>query len=425
MAANIREVYFTYLINFISKDLYQATSGGSTLKVLYITPFVPYEGIPHAGGYFLYKYLDELHERGITIHMLAPKSMENHKALKKVPEWINLRLADIPNKTATYKALKLIKLINDPLNQLDYTIVNELLKEGYLDQFDLIDLQYSPTLPLINVIKQKTNAPIICLEHDVYTQYVKRTVQEKGLSQRKIMAILGSMRVQGKERQYLNLCDQVYTFSEKDKKILLDMGVTSPIDTFSPALELPQEATIVKENTDCLFVGAMDRPENYEGVRWFISDIWDKVRDEIPNAKFIVAGSKPPEWLKELNRDDIEVTGFVEDLDVYYKKAAVFIAPLLSGAGVKFKIVQALAYGLPVVTTDVGAEGINENNEHFFAKVTDVPGEIAAEVIRLLKNADYRETVGKRARQLALEKYDFEEKTINKAFNMYNQLISK
>jgi glycosyltransferase involved in cell wall biosynthesis len=395
------------------------------LRVLYITPFVPYEGIPHAGGYFLYKYLDELHKRGISIHMLAPNSKENQESLKKIPEWINLRLSAIPDKTITYKVLKLFKLMNDPLNQLDNTIVNELLTEGYLEQFDLIDLQYSPTLPLIKVLKQKTNAPIICLEHDVYTQYVKRTVQDKGWSQRKIMALLGSIRVQGKERQYLNLCNQVYTFSEKDKKILMDMGVTSPIDTFSPALELPQDATNVKENTDCLFVGAMDRPENFEGIRWFISDIWDKVRNEIPNAKFIVAGSKPPEWLKELNREDIEVTGFVEDLDVYYKKAAVFIAPLLSGAGVKFKIVQALAYGLPVVTTEVGAEGINENNEDFFAKVTEDPGEISTEVIRLLKNADYRETVGKRARQLAFDKYDFEEKTINKAFNMYNQLISK
>jgi glycosyltransferase involved in cell wall biosynthesis len=397
-------------------------SGGYSLKVLYITPFVPYEGIPHAGGYFLHKYLDELNKRGIAIHMLAPNSKENEEALKKVPEWINLRIAAIPDKTITYKVLKLFKLVNDPLNQLDITIVNELQTEGYLNQFDLIDLQYSPTLPLINVIKQKTDAPIICLEHDVYTQYVKRTVQEKGLSQRKIMAKLGSLRVEKKEREYLNLCDQVYTFSEKDKRILLDMGVTSPIDTFSPALELPQEAVTVKENTDCLFVGAMDRPENYEGVRWFISEIWDKIRHEIPDAKFIIAGSKPPEWLKVINRDDIEVTGFVENLDVYYKKAAVFIAPLLSGAGVKFKIVQALAYGLPVVTTEVGAEGINESNEEFFAKVTENPAEIAAEVIRLLKNDSYRESIGLKARKLALEKYDFQEMTIKKAFDKYNQL---
>jgi glycosyltransferase involved in cell wall biosynthesis len=395
------------------------------LKVLYITPFVPYEGIPHAGGYFLYKYLEALHKRGISINMLAPNSKENEEAVKKVPEWINLRLAAIPNKTITYKIIKLFKLINDPLNQLDYTIVNQLQTDGYLKQFDLIDLQYSPTLSLIKVIKQRTDAPIICLEHDVYSQYVKRTVQEKGWSQRKVMAKLGSLRVENKEREYLNLCDQVYTFSEKDKRILVEMGVTSPIDTFSPALELPQEATTVKENTDCLFVGAMDRPENYEGVRWFISEVWDKIRNEIPDAKFIVAGSKPPEWLKTLNRNDIVITGFVEDLDVYYKRAAVFIAPLLSGAGVKFKIVQALAYGLPVVTTEIGAEGINENDEEFFAKVTEEPDEIAAEVILLMKNASYRETIGKKARNLALAKYDFQDKTINKAFTKYNELTIK
>jgi glycosyltransferase involved in cell wall biosynthesis len=399
--------------------------GGNTLKVLYITPFVPYEGIPHAGGYFLFKYLYELHNRGISIHMLAPNSKENQEAIEKVPEWIDLRLAAIPNKTITYKALKLFKLIKDPLNHLDYTMINELTTKGYLEQFDLIDLQYSPTLPLIKVIKRMTDIPIICLEHDVYAQYVKRTVREKGWSTRKIVAVLGAMAVEKKEREYLNLCNQVYTFSEKDRSILIEMGVSSPIDTFSPALELPQAAAVVKENKDCLFVGAMDRPENFEGVRWFISEIWDKVRKEIPDAKFIVAGSKPPEWLKAIDREDIEVTGFVEDLDVYYKKAAVFIAPLLSGAGVKFKIVQALAYGLPVVTTDIGAEGINENDEDIFAKVTENPNGIAAEVVRLLNDANQREAIGSKARTWTLDKYDFQEKTINKALNKYYQLTGK
>jgi glycosyltransferase involved in cell wall biosynthesis len=395
------------------------------LKVLYITPFIPYEGIPHAGGYFLYKYLDELHNRGISIHMLAPNSPENQEAIKKVPDWIHLQLAAIPKKTIPYKVKKLFKLINDPLNQLDHTIIQELLKEGYLQQFDLIDLQYSPTLPLIKIIKQRTNAPIVCLEHDVYTQYVKRTVQDKEFSQRKLMALLGSMRVGKKEREYLNLCDQVFTFSEKDKTILTDMGITTPIDTFSPALELPNDPATVIENTDCLFVGAMDRPENYEGVRWFLSEIWEKVRREIPNAKFIVAGSKPPEWLKKMKREDIEVTGFVEDLDVYYKKAALFIAPLLSGAGVKFKVVQALAYGLPVITTEIGAEGINENNEDIFAKVTPDPSEIAAEIVLLLEDANLRKTIGETARKWALDKYNFQEKTIDKAYKKYKQLAGK
>jgi glycosyltransferase involved in cell wall biosynthesis len=395
------------------------------MKVLFITPFVPYEGIPHAGGYFLYKYLYELHKRQIEIHMLAPNSKENKEAIKKVPEWIHLRLAEIPNKTLQYKIGKVFKLIHDPLNQLDNTMTIELKKDEYLKQFDIIDLQYSPSLPLIKVIKEKTNAPIVCLEHDVYTQYVKRTIKEKGFSQRKLVALLSSLNVQKREKQYLNLCNHVFTFSEKDKKILKEIGVTSPIDTLSPALELPEEAARVGENWDCLFVGAMDRPENYEGVRWFLEKIWWKVIEEIPNAKFIVAGSKPPEWLKNLNRSDVEITGFVEDLDVYYKKAAVFIAPLRSGAGVKFKIVQALAYGLPVITTEVGAEGINENGEDIFAKVTEDPNEIANEIIRLLNDKKRRKNIGLEAREWALEKYNFIGKTVEKALMVYNQLKDK
>lgn len=103
------------------------------MKVLFITPFVPYEGIPHAGGYFLYKYLYELHKRQLEIHMLAPNSKENKESIKKVPEWIHLRLAEIPNKTLQYKIGKVFKLIHDPLNQLDNTMTIELKKTNTLN----------------------------------------------------------------------------------------------------------------------------------------------------------------------------------------------------------------------------------------------------------------------------------------------------
>ena len=105
-----------------------------------------------------------------------------------------------------------------------------------------------------------------------------------------------------------------------------------------------------------MFVGALDRVENGESILWFIKKVWHKIIAEVPEAKLVVVGAHPSQELQALAGKDILITGFVEDLLPYYKEASVFMAPILTGAGVKFKVLQALAFGLPVVTTAVGAD---------------------------------------------------------------------
>lgn len=109
-----------------------------------------------------------------------------------------------------------------------------------------------------------------------------------------------------------------------------------------------------------LFTGVMNYKPNEDAVLWFVDALWERIKKEWPDAEFIIAGMDPSSRIKQLGRlPGIAVTGFVEDIVPFYQKADVFVAPFRLARGVQNKILQALACGLPVITTRLGLEGIN------------------------------------------------------------------
>jgi len=153
----------------------------------------------------------------------------------------------------------------------------------------------------------------------------------------------------------------------------------------------------------------MSRVDNHAAAMWFLDRVWPHVRDAVPDARFVVAGSKPRAELANVMDTSVTVTGWVDDLSVWYRQAAVFVAPLRSGAGLKFKIPQAMLHGLPVVATPIAAEGIVEDSgDDAFAIVTDDPERMARCIIGLLTDEKRARAVGERAKEWALDHYSFE-----------------
>ncbi len=114
-----------------------------------------------------------------------------------------------------------------------------------------------------------------------------------------------------------------------------------------------------KKRTDIMFLGNFDHKPNVDAVLWFSEKIFPVIKEKIPSIKLYVIGANPTDAVIKLSEnEDIAVTGYVNDLTEYFEKARVFIAPLRYGAGIKGKIITALYYGIPVVSTSVGMEGI-------------------------------------------------------------------
>ncbi|MCB1034229.1 MAG: glycosyltransferase [Acidobacteria bacterium] len=105
-------------------------------------------------------------------------------------------------------------------------------------------------------------------------------------------------------------------------------------------------------------VGNMKWLPNIRGIQWFLDEVWPAVRQEFPGVRFYAIGKNPPEELRRREADGVVVTGYVDDVRPYFRRAHVFVVPILEGSGIRIKIIMALAMGKEIISTSVGAEGI-------------------------------------------------------------------
>ncbi len=157
-----------------------------------------------------------------------------------------------------------------------------------------------------------------------------------------------------------------------------------------------------------LFVGAMARDHNRDGIAWFLDNVWEQVLARQPRARLYVVGGGPSEDL--LARADgvrVFVTGFVDDLAAWYQSATVFVSPLLVAGGLLQKVVDAMAMGIPVVATSVCNHGVGAvPGEHLLT--ADAPADFAAAICGLLGDPEARSHIGNAGQQFVRTHYDLE-----------------
>lgn len=155
-----------------------------------------------------------------------------------------------------------------------------------------------------------------------------------------------------------------------------------------------------------LFVGNYQHPPNVEGAQWLAREVWPRVRAARPQARLTLAGRGPTPAIQALANDGIAVPGAVDDLRALYAGASVAVAPIFWGSGVRIKLLEALACGLPVVTTPLAAEGIplQAGESALFAAAPDA---FAAAIVRLLDDSRLRARIGAAGRAVVEQHYDW------------------
>jgi len=152
---------------------------------------------------------------------------------------------------------------------------------------------------------------------------------------------------------------------------------------------------------ELLFVGGFIHPPNEDGICWFVREVWPDVRDAVPDATLTIVGSHASAEVLALERcAGVRVVGYVPDTAPYLDRAAVSIAPLRYGSGMKGKVVEALACGVPVVTTSAGAQGL-EVRAGVDLEVADQPQAFAHAVVALLQNPVLAEAMGLAGQKVA------------------------
>lgn len=205
--------------------------------------------------------------------------------------------------------------------------------------------------------------------------------------------------------------DQVIAVSSQDRSWLLDAAeIPLNIAIIPITVDLEQYQTVFQTGTSShiLHLGTMYWPPNVEGVLWFLQQVWPLIRAKEPPVVFDVVGARPPDEILAIGRADrrVRVHGYVEDLAPILQKAGVMIVPVGAGSGMRVKILEGLARGIPIVTTSMGAEGIDVvSGKHLI--VADTPSAFARGVLRLLDHSEEAARMAEQGRRLIAMEYDY------------------
>jgi sugar transferase (PEP-CTERM/EpsH1 system associated) len=183
-----------------------------------------------------------------------------------------------------------------------------------------------------------------------------------------------------------------------DKVYAVPNGVDA--DFFSPLRARP--SPFEEAGSVVVFTGAMDYRANIDAVRWFVTEVWPQVRVQAPTARFYIVGARPTSEVRALRRADVVVTGRVEDVRPYLQHAAAVVAPIRIARGIQNKVMEGMAMGRVVLTTPMGAEGIEATaGQHLL--VAEDPADFAARTVQVLLGA--HAAIGPAARRLVREHY--------------------
>ncbi len=168
-------------------------------------------------------------------------------------------------------------------------------------------------------------------------------------------------------------------------------------------VEIPDDILISKHETDgvLLFVGKMNYEPNVVAVTWFAERVFPKLLVTYPNLQFQIVGAHPEKRIQRLSdTSNIQVTGFVASIEPYFQRATIVVAPMLTGAGIQNKIIQAMSYSCCVVTTPIGAEGLTISHNEI--AIWGDEEKMVDGIRMLLSNREQRVAMGKAARQYVI-----------------------
>jgi len=246
-------------------------------------------------------------------------------------------------------------------------------------------------------------------------------MQRSGL--KKIYTGIIAGRVRKMELKYLNTYDAMVPITGRDADMLKSFGCSLPshvsptginANDFKSYREKPEFPSI-------FHIGALDWSPNQEGIDWFLKNCWETLHEKHPDLKFYIAGRNAPDSIRNISEPNVVLLGEVDDEYEFMKGKAVMIVPLLSGSGMRIKIIEGMALGKSIVSTSIGAEGIAVSHDTDII-IADDPQKYTAGIESLLDNFNKFEAIGKNAVKFVEKNYD--NVSISKALAaFYKELI--
>ena len=351
---------------------------------------------------------------GHEVTVLSMNTSKHHIRIKDMPDDVrskaDFRLVEVPASInwleATFNLL-FSKLPYNAQRFISDEFSNELAKLLTEKTFDVIQLEGLYLCPYIPVIREYSKALIAYRAHNIEYEIWERTATLSEGFRSKYLRNL-SKRIKRFEVSYLNTYDLLVPITDRDGIILDKLGNTKPRHTSQTGIDFASLVPTARklEFPSLFHIGALDWAPNQEGLIWFFNHCWPKIHQENPDLKFYLAGRNAPEWFERIIKlEGVEYLGEINDAYDFINSKAVMVVPLFSGSGMRIKIIEGMALGKPIVTTDIGTEGIpTENGKNIL--IANEADRFTEAITQLINDRDLSNRIGKSAIGFIQEKFD-------------------
>ena len=254
----------------------------------------------------------------------------------------------------------------------------------------------------------RRSVPCVLFQHNVETLLWQRQAAHEPNMLRRLMFRVEAAKMKRYERAALQRFDHIVAVSPQDQAAMRDAVPADRITVVPTGVDLERFRGYAGRDAGThtvVFLGSMDWEANVDGAEYFCREIWPDILRRVPTARFQIVGRNPAPRVQRLASETVEITGSVPSVVPYLASAAVFVVPLRIGGGTRLKIFEGMAMGRAVVSSSVGAEGLNVTHGRD-ALLADSPSAFADAVVDLLTNPTRRQALGNAAAELA-SRYDW------------------
>ncbi len=383
------------------------------MKILQVTNKVPYP-IKDGGAIACMNLTRGFSLNGHKITVLAMNTRKHHIIYGELPESITdlaeFRLVEVPAPISKIAALKNFIFSRKPYNAVRFIsepFKKELKKILLNKKFDIVQLEGLYVCPYIPVIRKYSGAKIVYRAHNIEHEIWERTAAMSKGWERFYFRNLAK-RIKKFEKKWLNQYDLLVPITERDGKILDDLGNTKPKFVSQTGIDssvlIPNSKKL--KHPTLFHIGSLEWTPNQEGLLWFLEHCWPAVQQRFPELKFYIAGRNAPGWFqKKLDLPNIIFEGEVPDAYDFINSKSIMVVPLFSGSGMRIKIIEGMALGKPIVTTSVGTEGISTTDGENIV-IAETAEKFVESISRLIEDRDFFEKIGRNAIEYIHEKFD-------------------
>jgi len=319
-----------------------------------------------------------------------------------------------PRRSAARRAIDFFAGPVPPYFMLNYSqeMYSELRRMVSSFSYDVAISEYSMVAQYLYGNQDLAGVKRVMSVHECYYLARRKVLEVQGASREGLAALLQLKGLKKFEFDMYADADKVLTLTPEGREELLvirpdlDIAVVPhgvDVDGFTPQKSRPDHPPTV------MFLGNFPHDPNRDAMVFFAREAWPLIRQEVPGARFLVVGRGPTPDMLELAAQDpsIEITGEVDSVKPYFDRADVFVCPVRMGGGFRGKVLEAMACGVPVVSTPLGAEGLPASDGENVLLAGTAPG-LARSVLRLLSDEGLREKVAANARELMVENFSWQ-----------------